>query len=76
LPQLLAIKGGKEVSKLADTTPWRKKHPITAGRVRSELVRIFGHFPVRDWWNAKSRKFGPPKEVDEAASTRKLQKAA
>jgi len=65
LPQLLAIRGGKEVSKLADTTPWRKKHPITAGRVRSGLVKIFGHFPVRDWWNAKSRKFGPPKVVDE-----------
>jgi len=76
LPQLLAIKGGDEVKKLADTTPWREKHPVTAGRVRSGLVRIFGHFPIRDWWNRKSRKFGPPKAPEAPASTRKLQKAA
>jgi hypothetical protein len=76
LPQLLAIKGGDEVTKLANTTPWRQKDPVTAGRVRSGLVRIFGHFPIRDWWNRKSRKFGPPKEPEAAASTRKLPKAA
>jgi Transposase DDE domain len=76
LPQLLAIKGGDEIKKLADTTPWREKHPVTAGRVRSGLVRIFGHFPIRDWWNRKSRKFGPPKAPESPASTRKLQKAA
>jgi len=76
LPQLLAIKGGDEVKKLADTTPWREKHPVTAGRGRFALVRIFGHFPIRDWWNRNSRKFGPPKAPETPASTRKLQKAA
>ncbi len=76
LPQLLAIKGGDEITKLANTTPWREKDPVTAGRVRSGLVRIFGHFPIRDWWNRKSRKFGPPKEPETPASTRKLSKAA
>ncbi len=76
LPQILAIKGGDEVTKLANTTPWREKDPVTAGRVRSGLVRIFGHFPIRDWWNRKSRKFGPPKAPETPASTRKYQKAA
>jgi hypothetical protein len=76
LPQLLAIKGGDEITKLANTTPWREKDPVTAGRVRSGLIRIFGHFPIRGWWHRKSRKFGPPKEPEAPASTRKLPKAA
>lgn len=76
LPQLLALKGGDEVKKLANTTPWREKDPVTAGRVRSGLVRIFGHFPIRNWWHGKSRKFGPPKEPEAPASTRKQPKAA
>jgi len=76
LPQLLAIKGGEEVKRLASVTPWRDRQPITAGRVRSGLVRILSHFPVRTWWNAKSRKFGPPNEAETDASTRKLLKAA
>lgn len=76
LPQIMAIKGGNEVAKLANTTPWREKDPVTAGRVRSGLVRIFGHFPIRDWWNRKSRKFGPPKAPETPASARKYQKAA
>jgi len=76
LPQLLAIKGGDKVTKLANTTPWREKDPVTAGRVRSGLVRIISHFPIRDWWSKKSRKFGPPKEPEAATSMRKLQKAA
>jgi hypothetical protein len=76
LPQLLAIKGGEKVKRLASIAPWRDRQPITAGRVRSGLVRIFGHFPIRAWWDAKSRKFGPPDEAEAAASTRKLLKAA
>jgi hypothetical protein len=71
-----AIKGGPEVTKLANTTPWREKDPVTAGRVRSGLVRIIGHFLIRDWWNRKSRKFGPPKEPEAPASTRNLRNAA
>jgi hypothetical protein len=76
LPQILAIKGGEETMKLANTAPWREKDPVTAGRVRSGLVRIFGHFPIRDWWDRKSRKFGPPKEPESPAAARKLPKAA
>jgi hypothetical protein len=76
LPQLLAIKGGTEVTRLANTTPWREKDPVTAGRVRSGLVRIISHFPIRDWWSRKSRKFGPKKEPETPVSTRKLSKAA
>jgi hypothetical protein len=76
LPQILAIKGGEEITKLANTAPWRTKDPVTAGRVRSGLVRIFGHFPIRDWWDRKSRKFEPPKEPERPAAARKLPKAA
>ena len=76
LPQLLAIKGGTEVTRLENTTPWREKDPVTAGRVRSGLVRIISHLPIRDWWSRKSRKFGPQKEPETPVSTRKLSKAA
>lgn len=76
LPQLLAIKGGEEVKRLASVTPWRNRQPITAGRVRSGLVRILSHFPVRTWWNAKSRKFSTSENAETAASTQKLPKAA
>ena len=76
LPQILAVKGGDDVAKVANTMPWRAKDPVTAGRVRSGLVRIIGHFPIRDWWSRKSRKFGPPKEPESPAPTRKLPKAA
>ena len=76
LPQILAIKGGEEVAKLTVTAPWREKDPVTAGRVRSGLVRIFGHFPIRGWGDRKSRKFGPPKEPESPATAQKLRKAA
>jgi hypothetical protein len=76
LPQILAIKGGEDIAKLANTAPWRMKDPVTAGRVRSGLARIFGHFPIRDWWNQKSRKFEPPKVPEAPAAARKLPKAA
>jgi hypothetical protein len=56
LQQNLAIKGGAEITRLENTTPWGEKDPVTAGRVRSGLVRIIGHFPIRARWNDKSPK--------------------
>ena len=76
LPQLLAIKGGGDVKKLTNTTPWREKRPVTAGRVRLGLTRILGHFMIRDWWNPKSRKFGPPNQVEMPPAAQKMPKAA
>lgn len=59
LPQLLAQKNSEEVKSLASTSPWRNKQPITAGRVRQGLQRIFGHVDIRSHWNPKSGKFMP-----------------
>lgn len=59
VPQLLVFQGGHEVQKLAAFSPWRLKQPITAGRVRQGLARIFGHVDIRSLWDPKSGKFGP-----------------
>lgn len=70
IPQMLAHLGDDEVKSLMVHTPWRKNNPVTAGRIRAGLIRIFGHFRVRSWWNPKSRKFEPPNEplLDEKYS--------
>ena len=57
LPQLLAQMNCEEVKKIASLSPWREKQPITAGRVRQGLQRIFGHVDIRSHWNPKSGKF-------------------
>ena len=59
LPQLLAQMGSEEVKDLASISPWRSKQPITAGRVRQGLQRIFRHVDIRSHWNPKSGKFEP-----------------
>jgi len=63
LPQLLVFQGGHEVKELAAFSPWRLKQPITAGRVRQGLAKIFGYVDIRDLWNPKSGKFGPRSEA-------------
>jgi hypothetical protein len=60
LPQLLALIGGSQINKLSYLTPWRTNKSITAGQVRLWLKMILGHVRIRDWWNAKSRKFELP----------------
>lgn len=59
LPQLLAQMNSEEVTDLACLSPWRDKQPITAGRVRQGLQRIFRHVDIRRHWNPKSGKFEP-----------------
>ena len=59
LPQLLAQKNSDEVKELASISPWRNKQPITAGRVRQGLQRVFSHVDIRSHWNPKSGKFEP-----------------
>ena len=60
IPQLLALKGEKQIAMLPGLTPWRVKRRITAGQVRLWLQRILCHVKVRDWWNPKCRKFELP----------------
>ena len=60
LPQLLTIVGGAQVEALANLAPWRQSHPVTAGRIRLGLQKIFSHVRIRDWWNPKCRKFEQP----------------
>jgi hypothetical protein len=60
LPLLLSLKASDEIQGLIHFAPWRKNQPVTAGRVRFGLLRYLGQVKISDWWNAKSRKFGPP----------------
>lgn len=64
LPQLLAQMNSKEVENLASIAPWRDHQPMTAGRVRQGLQRIFGHVDIRRHWNPKTGKFGPQTRGD------------
>lgn len=63
LPQLLAQINSEEIKSLASVSPWRNKQPITAGRVRQGLQRIFGHVDIRSYWYPKTGKFMGPNEV-------------
>lgn len=63
LPQLLAQMNSEEVKNLASISPWRYNQPITAGRVRQGLQRIFRHVDIRSHWHPKSGKFTPEKRV-------------
>lgn len=64
LPQILATYCGEQVQNLMHITPWRKKNPVTAGRVRLGLQMILGNVRVREWWNPKCRIFKPPNMPD------------
>jgi hypothetical protein len=59
IPQLLVLLDDAKVKTLASFSPWRLKQPVTAGRVRQELQRFFGHVNIRAMWCPKSGKFGP-----------------
>lgn len=65
LPQLLALQNSNEVQELANLSPWRTRRPITAGRIRQGLQRIFAHVDVRRHWNPKTGKFAAPKQGDK-----------
>jgi hypothetical protein len=70
LPQLLSIVGGEQIEALTGLTPWRHARPVTAGRIRLGLQRIFCHVRIRDWWNPKFRKFQPPGQPNPPANER------
>jgi len=57
LPQLLAQMSSEDVKALAGVSPWRCHQPITAGRVRQGLQRIFRQVDIRRHWNPTSGKF-------------------
>lgn len=59
IPQLLALQKNPKVEILANNAPWRRQQPLTAGRVRQGLARIFSQIDIRGHWNAKQGKFGP-----------------
>ena len=65
LPQLLAIYCGDQVQDLKYLTPWRKKKPLTAGRVRLGLKMILGNVRIRDWWHPTCRKFQSPFQAEK-----------
>jgi hypothetical protein len=76
LPQLLALQGGRQVQELADLSPWRAKQPITAGRVRQGLSKIFRYVDIRSHWNPKLGKFEPQRSPKRAARPPDQSKAA
>lgn len=65
LPQLLATYSTDHCRNWLDKTPWRRKRPVTAGRVRLGLYMILGNVRVRDWWNPKYRKFEQPIQTED-----------
>lgn len=76
LPQLLALRQEEQVNMLAATAPWRAKQPVTAGRVRLGLARIFRNVDIRSFWHPKSRKFGPNSRTQYVDPPPPLRKAA
>jgi hypothetical protein len=76
LMQLLVLQDSDEVRWLAGLCPWRTGQPVTAGQVRLGLARILGPVNVRQGWDAKSRKFGPPNETAPPGQRPKMGKAA
>jgi hypothetical protein len=76
IPQLLAQIDSEEVKTLASIAPWRQHQPITAGRVRQGLQRIFRHVDIRSHWNPKSGKFGPHNRVKKPERPPDQRKAA
>jgi hypothetical protein len=77
LPQLLATYGNQQFQDWLEVTPWRRKKPVTAGRIRLGLQMIFRNVRVRDWWDPKCRKFDQPLQsadkAHEAVSAEALQ---
>ena len=76
LPQLLAFSPCRQVQALADLSPWREKQPLSAGRVRQGLERIFRHVDIRSLWDPKTAKFGPQKRARAPDKRRCRKKAA
>jgi hypothetical protein len=76
LPQLLALQNGRDVTALADTSPWRSRQPVTAGRVRQGLQRIFRHVDIRSLWDPKTGKFGPKNGAQRSGQPPDCQKVA
>ena len=63
LIQLLTLAlGHQEKQQLCIEVPWRRKDPITAGRIRQGLEKQFRQVNVRLWWNRTCKKFEPPAE--------------
>lgn len=60
LVQLLSCLNSHVVDELCQHSPWRKQNPKTAGQIRKGLAGILRHVAVRQWWNAKCKKFMPP----------------
>jgi len=60
LVQLLSCLNSQKVDELCRHSPWRKQNIRTAGQIRKGLAGILRHVAVRQWWNAKCKKFRPP----------------
>ncbi|MDR4514405.1 MAG: hypothetical protein R3E38_06900 [Nitrosomonas sp.] len=60
LMQLLSCSNSQEVDALCRHSPWRKQNIRTAGQIRKGLACILRHVAIRQWWNAKCKKFRPP----------------
>ena len=60
LIQLMSCLPETTLENICHHSPWRKKHGVTAGRIRTGLSFEFRHVRVRDWWDRKCKKFRPP----------------
>jgi hypothetical protein len=76
LPQLLSMQDHNQLYELAKLAPWRKNHPLTTGRRRLGLQRIFAQVDIRSLWDPKSGKFGPEKGIARDKQPPGMEKAA
>ncbi|GJL73825.1 MAG: hypothetical protein NMNS01_30240 [Nitrosomonas sp.] len=63
LVQLSSCLNSQAVDALCQHSPWRKQNPKTAGQISKGLTGILRHDAVRQWWNAKCKKFMPPNGI-------------
>ena len=76
LVQSLSCLNSKAIEDLCRHSPWRQGNPITAGQIRTGLVRIFRHVRVRGCWNGTCKKFAPPDGAENREFMNELLKAA
>lgn len=76
LIRLLTLQDGNLAQQLAEVFEWRRGQPVTAGQARQGLEWILRGINVRQWWDAKSRKFGPPERAGPVAKTAERRLAA
>jgi hypothetical protein len=63
LIQMLTVKADAATTALAQVAAWRKERYLTAGMVKTGLVRAFWNIAPAEAWHRRGRKFDPSRSV-------------